>query len=382
MVACGNDNGADTFNVVEVDNGYDAYPPSICVDSLGNTYVGYVHNNIIKLAKRTDGNEVDSFDTGWTTDITDNQVGSGLSLAVDGSTVLIFYSNQYNDIAYDIYNGSWRGENILDFHGNLSTVKSRWSYYHNQSYSSYGIDYLYSDGTDIYYNRLLYANNETVIYAASTGTGTINVNNNFTIGSTEDTVVTVFNDLVNNRDLNIVNVIITSKGKLVAPSSASFTITGSFTNNGSFEHSSGTVTFADNSKTSTLSYSANTTFYNVSITTGGKQMEFDEAQTTIVAGSLNIQGTNCTTGRIFLKSAVNDNDWQINVTGSHDIDYVDVKDSTAVTSLVANNSTSSGGNTGWTINAGACGGPTGPTLDQILRHGTWFDNQVKQPFTF
>jgi hypothetical protein len=67
-------------------------------------------------------------------------------------------------------------------------------------------------------------------------------------------------------------------------------------------------------------------------------MEFDETDQTNIAGLFNIQGTDCTTGRVFLDSTTNDNQWDIYVSGTYDIDYADVEDSKAVTTaLVANN---------------------------------------------
>ena len=106
-----------------------------------------------------------------------------------------------------------------------------------------------------------------------------------------------------------------------------------------------------------LLYSAATMFNNLTITTAGKQMKFDETDQTNVSGTLTLTGGDCTTGRILLDSNVNDNQWDINATGSTSISYVDVEDSNAVTALTASNSTQDNlGNSNWTVNAGACSG--------------------------
>ncbi len=156
------------------------------------------------------------------------------------------------------------------------------------------------------------------------------------------------------------NVAIDTSAAMTAPSSGGITIGGNFTNSGTFTHNNGTVTFNDNTKTSQLTYSASTTFYALASSTAGKILEFDEtsAVQTIVTNAFTIQGTNCTTNRIFLR-AIGDaaDDWEIVATGATvNIDYADIKRSTAVaTAITADNSTAdSDNNTNWTINAGTC----------------------------
>jgi len=134
------------------------------------------------------------------------------------------------------------------------------------------------------------------------------------------------------------------------------TIGGNFTNGDTFTPRSGTVIFNDSSKSSTLSYSAATTFYNLSVSTGGKQVYFDDTYQTNVTGAFTVQGTDCTTGLILLDSETNDNQWDIYVSGTHDIDYADIEDANAVTTaLTTNNSTAvNNNNTNFTVSGGAC----------------------------
>ncbi len=154
------------------------------------------------------------------------------------------------------------------------------------------------------------------------------------------------------------NITIASSGSFKAHASNSLTIAGDFTNNGTFTANSGTVIFDDSTKTSNIWYGgvgSTQPFHNLTIATAGKQMKFDETEMTGVGGTFSVQGTNCTTGRVFLDSTTDGNQWDINVTGSADIDYADVEDSNAVVALAADNSTEDNvGNTNWTINEGMC----------------------------
>lgn len=143
-------------------------------------------------------------------------------------------------------------------------------------------------------------------------------------------------------------------GAVTAPSTT-LTIAEDFTNGDSFTHNSGTVVF-NTTAVSILSYSAATTFNNFTVNTGNKQIKFDDTYQTNIAGLFNIQGTDCGT-QVFLDSETNDNAWDIYVSGTYDIDYADVEDSTAITTaLTANNSyETNDGNTNWTITSGSCG---------------------------
>lgn len=209
------------------------------------------------------------------------------------------------------------------------------------------------------------ANSVTTNFAA----GTVTVNGDLTIGNGTNTSVVVNANNASTTLTVLGSVSISTNTTLQANASNNFTISDDFTNNGTFTHNNGTVVFNDNSKTSSLNYSADTTFYNLSITTAGKAMQFDEAQKTTVTHTLTITGTDCTTGRIFLDSVVDNNQWDITVTGATvSISYADVEDANAVTTAItASNSTADNdNNTNWTIDGGTCGGNTNPNSPTSL----------------
>jgi len=184
-------------------------------------------------------------------------------------------------------------------------------------------------------------------------TSNVIVANNATFTNTDDTAKTLNID----GDLTITGIFTAPNGTGVT----AFTLGGDFTNNGTFNHSDGMITF-DTTAAAELTYSADTTFYKFNVPTSAatKNIQFDEEQTTIIANDITIQGTNCTDNRIFLDSYVNDNPWLIYLdTGAtQNIDYIDLEDADAtgtVVTPVADNSTETGSNTAWTVNAGLCG---------------------------
>ncbi|MFC1711829.1 beta strand repeat-containing protein, partial [Patescibacteria group bacterium] len=144
----------------------------------------------------------------------------------------------------------------------------------------------------------------------------------------------------------------------VTASSNTLTIGGNFLRTGSYTHNSGTVVFNDSGQTSTLTYSGATTFNNFTCSTASKTLEFDNDAQTNVAGTFTIDGSACGT-KVNLRSDSDGNRFELDVTGgSPSIDYADVKDSEAITSLSATNSKSSGNVVNWTIDGGVCGGVT------------------------
>jgi hypothetical protein len=191
-------------------------------------------------------------------------------------------------------------------------------------------------------------NSATAHTLGSSSSQTLTANNINIIGIVDSTTYNPTVTIAGNFSLDV-------GAAYTASATNPLTIGGNFTNNGTFTSNSGTVVFNDNSKPSSLEYSAATTFTNFSCTTGGKQLYFDETEQTNVSGLFTITGSDCTTGRIFLDSTTDNDQWDINVTGTADIDYADVEDSNAVTALTSNSSTEdNGGNTNWTINADGC----------------------------
>jgi hypothetical protein len=142
----GNQNDASSFTSYDVDTDInsttDESEVSLGIDSSGNTWIAYIRNDgtedDITLAKRTDGSETSSWNTGWTIDITNNNVGFEPSLSIEATDVYVFYEDDQDDIVYDMYDGSsWSGETVIEMHGELQDVKPRWSYINN--YDSTGV---------------------------------------------------------------------------------------------------------------------------------------------------------------------------------------------------------------------------------------------------
>ncbi len=131
----------------------------------------------------------------------------------------------------------------------------------------------------------------------------------------------------------------------VSESDFQINVAGNWTNNGTFNANSGTVTF-DGSGTSVIS--GETTFNNFTCTTAGKTLTF-------VTGSGNLQtveGTFTLTGsdgnNIVVNSDEEGTQAEISVT-NYSVSYVTVQDSnnSSGTDIQAYNSTNSGNNTGW-----------------------------------
>lgn len=130
----------------------------------GDTWTAYIDsNNYIALAKHADA---DSWST-WTTITSNTNAGYEPSLVIAGNgDVYVFYQEDSTDqkIAYDVYDGtSWAGETILQTPGNgvdFRDVKVKSSFEWN-NYGPNKIDYLYSDGTDVYYDSLYLSKSPT-----------------------------------------------------------------------------------------------------------------------------------------------------------------------------------------------------------------------------
>jgi hypothetical protein len=180
-----------------------------------------------------------------------------------------------------------------------------------------------------------------------TGTGqTIATNGYFTIGNGTNTVTTTADTYDPILDING-DFTISSNATFIASNSSLAYFAKNWTNNGTFVHSTGTIVF-DGSDTSTLSGA--TTFYNFTCTTPNKVLQFPAgtSSTTTIQGTLTLNGGDCST-QIKLRSSTDGSQWYINALATSSINYVDVKDSYAITPLTAYYSTDSGNNTNWTI---------------------------------
>lgn len=131
-------------------------------------------------------------------------------------------------------------------------------------------------------------------------------------------------------NLVIENNLTVEKGTL-KPGSHTITISGNFTINDGFDCGTSTVEFIDASKPS---YIYGTTFYNLKFATPGKEIFVQAGATETIIGELTILGD--ASGYIKLRSTIEGTPWNINSKGTFTIDYVDVKDSHNIGSIVFN----------------------------------------------
>lgn len=133
LTACeGNANDAASFTCFDTDSsvlGSALNNSSLGIDTSGNTWVAYVDSDgYLNLAKHLDG----SAWTSWETLIETTQVAYEPSIAIDGTSIYVFYEDDQDNIVYDKYSGSsWSGETMLEEHGALQNVKVSWSYINN-----------------------------------------------------------------------------------------------------------------------------------------------------------------------------------------------------------------------------------------------------------
>ena len=206
----------------------------------------------------------------------------------------------------------------------------------------------------------------------------VTVNNLLTVGDgvSANTFQVDTNDVaVTTYDLEI-----KASGVYSASSNVSYPLTvhRNFTKNGTFNANNGKVIF-DTTNTSTLSYgSSAATFYQFTVDTPQKTVRFSSSYQTNITDTFILQGTSCTTDRVFIDSDNGTSSWSLNATGaSKTVQYVNVKNSNAIAAITANDSTDGGGNSGlWTINEGTCAG-AGVTETKIkgnvqLKNGVQF----------
>lgn len=168
------------------------------------------------------------------------------------------------------------------------------------------------------------------------------------------------------------NITIGTNTTFLAPSSSAFTLLGNFTNNGTFTHENGTVTFAPTA-TSTIAGTSVTTFYNFTSTSTGKTIKFKAGQATGFAGALTLTGTNASP--INIQSDTTGSQWQLNLTGTYNINYIWVKDSGCYAgslTIAGSSKIINGGNNGgcWSMSLIAGGGGGGSVITVIRIDGT------------
>lgn len=161
------------------------------------------------------------------------------------------------------------------------------------------------------------------------GTGasqTITVSNDLTIGNGSNAVTV--SGATNNPALDVNgSVSIAASGTLTAPGSAgSLNVATNFTNNGTFNHNSGTVTF-DTTNTAILNGSGSPaiTFSGITFPTAGKTVQFTAGKTFRINGLFTVTGS--AGNLIRLDSTSSPSQWTINHQGTESITYARVQDS-------------------------------------------------------
>ena len=156
-------------------------------------------------------------------------------------------------------------------------------------------------------------------------------------------------------------------------------------NAGTFRPYGGTVTF-DGASGSTQTFTGNTGFTGFTATsTGARNLVFTATSTQTIAGAMNLDGGATCDDLIYLQSSSAGSAWNLAFTGTvTNADHLKIQDSAASgasTPITATNSWGVSGNSGWTID-GVCSVVSGPTTDQQMRHGKWFNSGTEQPFTW
>ncbi len=205
------------------------------------------------------------------------------------------------------------------------------------------------------------------------GTGQNIVNGTLTIGNASDSDATTLDDETNDRIIDATDVTITSKGVLSASSTASFTVSGDWSNSGTFNAGSGTVTFdgtgaqsvtaggsnfnnliVTNSSPSSVTFTDNCTVSGTFTDTAGGSRLIFAAGSTYIFSNINISGAS--NNNIVMRSSSSGTQWYFNVSqSSPSVSYVDVKDSNASGGNeinATNNCADSGNNVNW--NFGPC----------------------------
>ena len=122
-------------------------------------------------------------------------------------------------------------------------------------------------------------------------------------------------------------------GGVINGNAATFEVTGDWTNNGTFNPGTSTVTFMDGCATGDATVSGDTTFYNLDWTTVvGRTMYFEAGATQTILNFLNVYGTS--TGVLFIRSTVPGALAFTTLLGDHFVQYVDVEDNHANANII------------------------------------------------
>jgi hypothetical protein len=152
--AQGNANDAASFTLFDVETtaktALDNTATSIAIDSAGATYVAWISSvDDLKIRKCPDGN---SWTTGWdaTTTLDSANNLKTPSLAIDGTDRYVFAVDTGNNDLYYYKNSDAR---VLVETGTFTWPKAKWAF-NNNNQGSTQIDYVFQNGSDIYWNKL------------------------------------------------------------------------------------------------------------------------------------------------------------------------------------------------------------------------------------
>ncbi|MFH0879554.1 MAG: hypothetical protein V2A34_07555, partial [Lentisphaerota bacterium] len=187
-------------------------------------------------------------------------------------------------------------------------------------------------------------------------------------------------------DTYFYNVALAAGSSLKAPPGNLY-VDGSWDNlaGGIFSNNSGTVVFGG---TSVATNRGNTTFYNYTCTTPGKQLYYAAGSTQVIQGILHLTGESGS--QVVLRSVTAGSKWSFSVPGgAQDVTYVDVRDSNATNNTITvSGGTDSGNNNPnwifaqtrywvggsgnwsqtahWAVTNGGAGGATVPGLSNLV----------------
>lgn len=136
---------------------------SIAIDASGNTWIAYLDENgssdYATLAKHTSG---DAW-TSWTSGLADPAQATEPSIAINSNDVYVFYTGTSSYLYYNTYrSGMWLGPRLINSVTTSVDIHAKWSY-NNNNQGSTQIDYLYHDGTDTYWNKLTLGTRPTAV---------------------------------------------------------------------------------------------------------------------------------------------------------------------------------------------------------------------------
>ncbi|OGY60217.1 MAG: hypothetical protein A3F24_00570 [Candidatus Colwellbacteria bacterium RIFCSPHIGHO2_12_FULL_44_17] len=264
--------------------------------------------------------------------------GGAAKMYVDGTGLVDTTYSPSLDATYTRI-GRITSDSIYDFDGSVDEVRiisaertATWisTEYDNQNSPSTFYNPGAQEGvvaTAWTFNNLKFNNSDGVSARTITpnaGAGTITVTGTLTLGDSGSQDITFDNETSNDRDFDLDgSFLIATRGVYSASSTETFAVADDFTNNGTFTHNGGTITL-DTTTTATLAGSGSPaiTFYNLTVTTGGKTLLFTAGETFRVNGLLKAEGAS---GNVVNLHSTTTAQWFINHQGTESITYAHVE---------------------------------------------------------